>query len=547
MLSLSIFAPLAGAILIGLIPVQSHGEGKKNKPKGLLFFIALLASLVSLFASISVAFDFNPGIIPFQMQEAWLEHSGNWLQWSYGIDHLNLSLYLLTTLLFPIGICSSYSSFIMKPSQTIPKEKLFWISLLVLESSVVGVFLATNLIAFYIFWELMLAPMVLLIGIWGGENRRYAAIKFFVYTFAGSVFLILGIIALAIQTPNSELAFEIGYIVNTRLDRIDISIRRLIFWGFLFSFLIKIPAIPFHTWLPHAHTQAPTVGSVILAGVLLKMGSYGIFRFSLGMFPKISNEFSFLFMLVGTTGIIYGAWLAWSQNDIKKLVAYSSVSHMGYILAGAFTGNHEGISGAYIQMINHGISTGLLFLMIGMLYDRTHTRDIEAYQGLAKLSPAFSLFFMIATLSSIGFPGTNGFIGEFLVLLGIYLKEPIVAYFAVTGVIFGAVYMLHLYKKVFFGPPSAKLLALADEGVLKLKNREIFIIMPFIIMIFWLGLKPGFILSSTQAGIEKLVFRGVTETLTKNSQPNDEKPINAKTTPKDDTESDIDKSQEPSQ
>ena len=510
MLSVSILAPLVGSLLIGLV---SNSNLDKNKPKIILFAIALIASLISLIASLKVAYQFDVNSIAFQMQETWFFQKGGWFQWSYAVDNLNLSLYLLTTLLFPIGICFSYSSFMMSSGKSeIPKEKLFWMSLLILESSVIGVFLASNLIAFYVFWELMLIPMLLLIGIWGGENRKYAAIKFFIYTFAGSVFLILGIIALGIYTSASETAFDIAQIMNYDLAQIDIRVRRLIFWAFLLSFLIKIPAFPFHTWLPHAHTEAPTVGSIILAGVLLKMGAYGIFRFSLDLFPRVSHEFSFFFLSIGVIGIVYGAWLAWAQTDIKKMIAYSSVSHMGYILAGAFSENHEGVSGAYLQIINHGISTGLLFLLVGMIYDRTHTRKLEDYQGLAKLSPLFAFFFMIAILSSIGLPGTNGFVGEFLVLMGIYLKSPILAGIAVTGVIFGAVYMLHLYKQVFWGEPSEKLLEFAKKNILQLKLREILMILPFIVMIFWLGVKPSLVLHSTKKGIDRLVLKTSSET-----------------------------------
>ncbi len=510
MLSLSILAPFFGSLLIGLVP---NSILKTNKLKKVLFIIALIASLVSLVASLCVAYEFDANSAVFQMKEAWLYPRGGWLQWSYAVDNLNLSLYLLTTLLFPLGIFFSYSSFMMSSREyAIPKEKLFWISLLILESSVIGVFLASNLIAFYVFWELMLVPMVLLIGIWGGGNRKYAAIKFFIYTFAGSVFLILGIIALGLYTSTGKTSFEIAQIMSYDLDQIDIHVRRLIFWAFLLSFLIKLPAFPFHTWLPHAHTEAPTVGSILLAGVLLKMGSYGIFRFSLDLFPRVSHEFSFFFLSIGVVGIVYGAWLAWSQTDIKKMIAYSSVSHMGYILAGAFSENSEGVSGAYLQMINHGISTGLLFLLVGMIYDRTHTRKLDDYQGLAKLSPLLAFFFMIATLSSVGLPGTNGFVGEFLVLMGIYLKSPILAGIAVTGVIFGAVYMLHLYKKVFWGEPSEKLLGFVEKNTLTLRFRETLMILPFIVMIFWLGLKPSLVLNSSKKGIDRLVLKASMET-----------------------------------
>ena len=267
----------------------------------------------------------------------------------------------------------------------------------------------------------------------------------------------------------------------------------------MISFLIKLPAFPVHTWLPHAHTEAPTFGSIILAGVLLKMGVYGMLRFVLPIFPVVSIQYASFFMWIGVIGIIYGAWLAWSQNDIKKMIAYSSVSHMGYILIGLFTGNPYGLSGAYLQMINHGISTGLLFLLIGILYDRTHTRKIEDYGGLAQKSPFFAIAFFIATLSSIGLPLTNGFVGEFLILLGSFYANKTIGVLAVLGVIFGAVYMLHLYKKVFFGSISS----LVEKLEFKIKWQECLIIIPFLIFIFLLGLKPNLVLNSYQQSMYK--------------------------------------------
>ena len=511
MLSLSILAPVMGAFILALYPSSPLKENEK-RPRPGLFMITFFSSLISLLASLKTAIDRNSMLGILKPKEVWFQEMSSWLQWSFQLDGLNLSLYLLTTFLFPLSIYFSYNSFKtdLEQGQSPQREKLFWISLLILESSVIGVFLASNLLAFYIFWELMLIPMVLLIGIWGGKNRRYATIKFFIYTFGGSVFLILGIIVLAVYlhgvTGKEAVSFEFGSILTQNVSKLDIHLRRFIFWAFILSFLIKIPAFPFHTWLPHAHTEAPTVGSIILAGVLLKMGAYGIFRFSLGWFPQISQETSNLFSIIGVVGILYGAWLAWSQTDIKKLVAYSSVSHMGYIILGMFCNNQEGLSGAYIQMINHGISTGLLFLLVGIIYDKTHTREIGDYKGLAKISPLFAFFFMLATLSSIGFPGTNGFVGEFLVLMGAYLKNPWIASFAVLGVIFGAVYMLHLYKEVFWGEPSEKLLEIHQKRDLSLRYRDVFVIIPFIIMIFWLGVKPGLVLDSVEKSLANLIY-----------------------------------------
>lgn len=502
-LTISIIAPLLFGILLLMMPAEKRPE----KPTVSLMLMALLGSIISLGAGLYLAFSFESADPGFQLVETWYSSTENGISYSFGLDGISLGLYVLSVVLFPLGVYYSYVSFQTNAAQgkKVHREKLFWFSLMLLETAVLGVFAAKDLIVFYVFWELILIPMVLLIGIWGGTEKKYASIKFFIYTFAGSVFLIIGIVGLIYFNSRGPGSFDIERLLAAPITSIPMSLNKYLFWAFILSFLVKIPAFPVHTWLPHAHTQAPTVGSVVLAGVLLKMGTYGIFRFSLPMFPLVSAYYSNMFMVIGVIGIIYGAWLAWAQTDMKKLVAYSSVSHMGYIVLGMFSGNLTGLSGAYMQMINHGISTGLLFLLVGMIYDRTHTREIEKYGGLAKMSPAFAVIFMIATLSSVGLPGTNGFIGEFMILLGTFAVSPVIAVFALLGVIFGAVYMLHLYKQVFFGEPSEFIRGVKEKLSLKITPKEILITAPFVIMIFWLGFQPNMVLKSSESSLQSLL------------------------------------------
>ncbi len=504
MLTLSLLSPLVAGLFILLLPAKLTGQ---KKPSSLLMLVALAGSLISLAASLVVAAGFDGSLDGYQSVEVWFPSAANRVGWSFGVDGISIGLYILTTVLFPLGLYYSYLSFELQASEghAPNREKLFWFSLLLLETSVIGVFVARNLIVFYIFWELILLPMILLIGIWGGKEKQYASIKFFIYTFAGSVFLILAMVAVVHYNMRSTLSFDINDTLSVAVRNMPLELQKYMFWAFIVSFLIKIPAFPLHTWLPHAHTQAPTVGSIILAGVLLKMGTYGIFRFSLPMFKNISLIYANFFIWLGVIGIIYGAWMAWAQSDIKKLIAYSSVSHMGYILAGMFSGTEAGLNGAYMQMINHGISTGLLFLLVGVIYDRTHTRELADYGGLAKLSPAFAVVFMIATLSSVGLPGTNGFVGEFLILLGTFQKNVWAGIFAITGVIFGAVYMLHLYKKMFFGEVSAKLKAVSEKTSLKISKRELAVVLPFVVAIFALGFKPEIVMDPTKKSLKQFV------------------------------------------
>jgi NADH-quinone oxidoreductase subunit M len=411
--------------------------------------------------------------------------NGNWvssfdINFLAGIDGISIYLILLTTLIFPLSILFSWGS-------VHDKEAAYYSLLLILEAGVLGVFVSLDLILFYVFFEMVLIPMYFLIGIWGGKDRIYAALKFFLYTLIGSLLMLVCIIFLgyfAGQQVNGGV-FTSDLLKISQVS-IPAHIQTWLFLGFTFSFAIKVPLFPLHTWLPDAHVQAPTSGSVILAAVLLKMGTYGLIRFCLPLFPLASIEFAPYLCALGTIGIVYGAIASMVQTDIKKLVAYSSVSHLGFIVLGIFSFTKESMSGAILQMINHGISTGALFLLIGMIYDRRHTREIKDFQGLAKVVPIFTVIFMITTFSSIGLPGLNGFVGEFLILLGAFSSEVVSPTFAIvgtTGVIIAAVYMLWMFRRVMFGTLEKE-----ENRTLKdLSGREVAVLMPLIILMFYIG------------------------------------------------------------
>ena len=377
--------------------------------------------------------------------------------------------------------------------------------LLVLQTGMLGVFASLDFFLFYVFWELMLIPMYFIIGVWGGERRVYAAVKFFIYTMFGSVLMLVAILYLSYLNFQStgETTFSIETILQNSIPQ---GTQVWLFAAFALAFAIKVPLFPFHTWLPDAHVEAPAAGSVVLAGVLLKMGTYGFVRFCIPLFPEASVEFVPLISVLAVIGIIYGAMVAMVQPDMKKLVAYSSVSHLGFVMLGLFALNMQGIQGGIIQMINHGLSTGGLFLLVGMMYDRTHTRLISDYGGIAKQVPIFSIFLMIVVLSSLGLPGLNGFIGEFLILLGAFQSGYIhwgYVVLATAGVILAAVYLLRWYQRFIFGEmTNKKNLELHD-----LSKREIAVLVPVIIMIIWIGVYPNIFLEKTEASVEQLVQR----------------------------------------
>ncbi len=459
-------------------------------------------SIVQFLLTLSLLERFNGATASLQFVEKypWIERFG--ISYFLGIDGISLWLIVLTNFLTPIIILASWNS-IEK------RVKGFHIALFALQTAMQGSFLAMDAIFFYVFWEMSLIPMYFIIGIWGGPRRIYATVKFFIFTMAGSVLMLIAMIYMMYLTQEAtgQMSASLLDFYKLKIPFVGgtfFSLQTLLFFSFVLAFAIKVPIFPLHTWLPDAHVEAPTPGSVILAGVMLKMGTYCFLRWVIPLFPDAAEHWSWLFLLLGVIGIVYGALVAMVQPDVKKLVAYSSVSHMGYIVMGMFVFNELGISGALYQMLNHGISTGALFLLIGMVYERTHSREIDKYGGLASAMPVFSTFFLIITLSSIAVPMTNGFVGEFLILLGTYQAEKGFAYVAVSGVVLGAVYMLWMYKRVFFGPKGE--LVMDEKHPLKDLNwREIAVMVPLVLMVFWMGLFPNHFLNKSKMSIQHLV------------------------------------------
>lgn len=464
--------------------------------------LALGFSIIEFILSLGLLAKFNSATADLQFVEKypWIERFG--INYFFGLDGISLWLVLLTTFLTPIVLLGSWTA-IEK------RVKGFLVCMFVLQTAMIGTFLAMDAIFFYLFWELSLVPMYFLIGIWGGQRRIYATVKFFIYTMLGSVLMLVAIIYLMFLTQENlgQMSASLLDFYKLKIPFIGgqfFSLQTLLFFAFALAFAIKVPVFPFHTWLPDAHVEAPTPGSVILAGVMLKMGTYGFIRWTIPLFPEASEYWAWLFMTVGVIGIIYGALVAMVQPDIKKLVAYSSVSHMGYVLIGLFAFNSYGVTGSLYQMLNHGISTGALFLLVGMIYERTHSREISKYGGLASALPIFTILFFIITLSSIAVPMTNGFIGEFLILLGTFSANKVYAYFAVTGVVLGAVYMLWMFKRVFFGQ-KGELVKDEHHPLHDLNLREILVLAPLVLMVFWMGLFPNQFLNYSKASIDHFV------------------------------------------
>jgi NADH-quinone oxidoreductase subunit M len=482
-LTLLVFIPVLGAVLLLLV----------NRTKaGLIKSFAFVISLLNFILSLYLYFNFIPkNGFQFEINKTWIQSLG--INYHLGIDGISLFLVLLTTFLSAVAILSSWSAIQ-------EKVKGYMVTMLLLEAGMIGVFVSLDLFLFYVFWEGMLIPMYFLIGIWGGPRKIYATIKFVLFTMLGSIFMLVAILVLYFMNYNltGEYSFDLLKILQLP---IPLGAQVWLFFAFALAFAIKVPMFPFHTWLPDAHVEAPTAGSVLLAGVLLKMGTYGFLRFCLPLFPNAFLNFVPLFSILAIIGIIYGALVSTMQKDIKSLVAFSSVSHLGFVMLGLFALNMQGLQGGILQMINHGISTGALFLIVGMIYERRHTRLIEDYGGIAKVVPIFAAFFMIVTLSSIGLPGTNGFVGEFLVLLGAFNSRIIYAVLGAIGIILAAVYMLWMLQRVLFQEIKHE----ENKKLLDLNKREIIILIPIILLIFWIGFYPQPILSRMEPAVKNIL------------------------------------------
>ncbi len=474
-LTITTFLPLVGALLLLFV-----GKGRA----GIIRWGGMILSCLTFLLALGLYAGFNPeqGGMQFVQDVLWIPPLG--ISYHVGIDGMSLLLILLTALLTPVAYLSSWKSITSR-------VKEYTIMILFLETGMIGVFCSLDLFLFYVFWEAMLIPMYFIIGIWGGGNRIYAAVKFFLYTMFGSLLMLIAILWLGFyagSVPGGKFTTDL-LVLYSLGPNIPQTIQLWMFLAFTLSFAIKIPLFPFHTWLPDAHVEAPTAGSVILAGVLLKMGTYGLLRFCLPLFPQASVTCMPYIAALAIIGIIYGALVSMVQTDIKKLVAYSSVSHLGFVVLGIFAFTEEGIQGAIIQMINHGLSTGALFLMVGMIYDRRHTRLISDFGGIAKVMPLYSVFLMIVTLSSIGLPGLNGFVGEFLILLGAFHSTVLANWYviaAATGVILAAVYLLWMYQRVIYGEITHP----ENKSLPDLSAREIAVLVPILVFIVWIGVYP---------------------------------------------------------
>ena len=476
-LTVTTFLPLAGALLILLI-----------KNDVLIRWLALATTAATFMVSLPIYTHFDKTSYKMQFAEIhpWIPAWN--INYTVGVDGISVLFIILVTILSILCVSVSWKA-IQK------KTKEFFVSLLIMETAMIGVFVSLNIFLFYLFWELTLIPMFLLIGVWGGSNRIYATIKFVLFTLAGSVLMLVGIIVLYYAGGKT---FDILYLSSASYPP---HLQLWLFFAFFSAFAVKMPMFPIHTWLPDAHTEAPTAGSVLLAGVLIKMGAYGFLRFSLPMFPYAVKVLFIPLLALSVTAIIYGAYVTLMQSDMKRLIAYSSVSHMGFVTLGIFTLNQNGIEGGILQMINHGVITGALFLCVGMIYERTHTRMIEDYGGLFKTVPIFVVFFGIFTLAAIGFPGMNAFVGEFLIISGAFKANILIAALSILGIVLGVVYMVWLYYRVALNEINPNTRSqLAD-----LDLREITTLIPLVVLVFFIGLQPGVLLSYMHVSVEHLI------------------------------------------
>jgi NADH-quinone oxidoreductase subunit M len=492
-LSTVLWLPIVAGVLLVFFP--------RTADKAIKGF-GLFASLATFLLSLGILGQFQEGVPGLQLVErhSWIPEWG--ITYGLAVDGISLWLVLLTTLLTPIVFLSSWNTIKKHPKEYV-------ISFLIMEAAMIGVFLATDLVLFYVFFELTLIPMYLVIGVWGGANRIYAAIKFFIFTIAGSLLMLLAIIYLVFQHYHPGLGAPTFDIVSLYGTQLTPFVETLLFFAFVLAFAIKVPLFPLHTWLPDAHVEAPTGGSIILAGVMLKMGTYGFLRFVLPFFPNASVKYAPLLLALSVIGIIYGALVAWVQPDMKKLVAYSSVSHLGFCVLGIFAMNQTGIEGSILQMVNHGLSTGALFLLVGVIYERRHTRLLADYGGIGRTMPVFTTLFIISVLSSVGLPGLNGFIGEFLILAGSFKASPVAASFAATGVILAAIYLLWLVQRVFFGPITNE----ENRRIPEIAWNEVAAIVPLIVLMVWIGVHPNTFLNKMTPSVQQLlaVTKGETQ------------------------------------
>ena len=476
-LTILTFLPMIGVVFLLLI--RGDEDVVIRNARNVALWVSGFTFIMSMF----VLWHFDPSLTGYQFEDRgeWLSRDG--INYHMGVDGISMPFVVLTTFLTPLAILASWKSITHRVRE-------YMIAFMVLETLMIGTFCALDLVLFYLFFEAVLIPMFLIIGVWGGKQKVYASFKFFLYTLAGSVLMLVAMLYMAGKAGSTNIPLLQAFVF-------DADVQKWLFLAFFASFAVKVPMWPVHTWLPNAHVEAPTAGSMILAGILLKMGGYGFLRFSLPIFPDASLFFAPMIFTLSVIAVIYTSLVALAQTDMKKMIAYSSVAHMGFVTVGIFTMTEQGIAGAMFQMISHGLVSAALFFAVGVVYDRLHTREIDAYGGVADSMPRYAVFFMLMMLASVGLPGTSGFIGEFLVLVGAWQASSLLAFLTATGLVLGATYMLWLYRRVVFGrAEKAEVIAMAP-----LERREIFIFMPLTVLVLWYGVFPGGLIDLMQPAI----------------------------------------------